>query len=277
MPPKHRLRSQVAVTDVWRRLALNPPDFLWLDYRHNPSALGLFPSLQASWSARRLVHPPDTSAPIRDNQPQFLCFEFDTPSDRELALLHQTHLQYPDLPILMITAATPPAGAQAAFRLGIWDLLVNPVTASDLNASLEAFAQFCRQRHHRCPAKETAQDAARWPRTAAARQYLESHFAESVHLPFLADLCHLSGSEFSRSFRQENGLPFSSFLLRLRIHRACELLSVSATPIKCVAFEVGFNDVSYFTRVFHHHTGLTPSAFQHSDSPRFPRPDNAPY
>jgi AraC-like DNA-binding protein len=241
---------------------LNPSPFLWLDYRHNPSAPGLYPSLQAGWTSCKAVHPSNTLTTIRDTRPQFLCFEFDTPSASDLALLHQTHLQRPDLPILMIAEAAPPSGTQATFRLGVWDYLVNPVTAHDLNASIGAFAQFCRQRHHRGTTPGASFDLAQWPKTGAARDYLETHFSDDVRQGFLAGLCHLSSSEFSRCFHKEHGLPFAAFLLRLRIRKACELLSDPVMPVKQVAFGVGFNDVSYFARAFHRHTGLTPTAYR---------------
>jgi AraC-like DNA-binding protein len=241
---------------------LNPSQVLWLDCRHNPSEPGQFPALRADWPACKAVHPVDAFAAIRDTRPQFLCFEFDTPSAGDLALLHNTHLHHPGLPILMVTDSMPASGAQAAFRLGIWDYLVNPVTATDLNASIEAFAHFCHQRHHAALAQDSSPDMERCPRTWAARQHLESHFADDVRLSTVAELCHLSPSEFSRCFRKEHGLPFSAFLLQLRIRKACELLSDPDTPIKHVAFDVGFNDASYFARAFHQHTGHTPSAFQ---------------
>jgi AraC-like DNA-binding protein len=241
---------------------LNPTPFLWLDYRHNPSAPGLYPALRADWTASKAVHPADTLTTIRDTRPQFLCFEFDTPSDGDLALLHKTHLQHPGLPILMITEAAPASGTQATFRLGVWDYLVNPVTAQDLNASIDAFSRFCRQRHHGGTGSGSSKELEQWPKTGMARQYLEGHFADDVRQAFLAGLCHLSVSEFSRCFRKEHGLPFSAFLLQLRVRRASELLADPILPIKEVAFDVGFNDVSYFARAFHRITGLTPSAYR---------------
>lgn len=241
---------------------MKPSPFLWLDYRHNPSAPGLYPSLQAGWTCCKAVHPSNTLTTIRDTRPQFLCFEFDTPSAGDLALLHKTHLQHPDLPILMITEATPHLGNQATFRLGVWDYLVNPVTAHTLNASIDAFARFCSQRHHGGTSHSAATDAEQWPKTAAARRHLEVHFSDDLRQGFLAEMCHLSASEFSRCFRKEHGMPFSAFLLQLRIRKACELLSDPVLPVKQVAFDVGFNDVSYFARAFHRHTGLTPTTYR---------------
>lgn len=69
-------------------------------------------------------------------------------------------------------------------------------------------------------------------------------------------------SEFSRAFKKENGRTFSDYLLRYRISRACDLLSGLSMQVKTVAFSVGFNDLSYFARMFRRYTGTTPSLYQ---------------
>lgn len=241
---------------------MTSPPLLWLDFRRHPSDPGCFPLLVPTWSVTRQAHPGDTAAAIRECQPQFLCFEFDTPSADELTVLQKTHLQYPGLPVLVVTDSVSPAFTEWVFRLGIWDCLVKPVTADDLNACIEAFAHFCVQRHHTSAPSGDCCAPRRPPRTSAARDYVASHFASELRLAVVASLCHLSESEFSRCFKKENGLTFSEYLMHCRIQKACDLLGESAVQVKAVAFEVGFNDVSYFARAFRRLTGTTPSAYQ---------------
>ncbi|MEO6321119.1 MAG: DNA-binding response regulator [Polaromonas sp.] len=221
-----------------------------------------------------LTHPCDTTLPIQACQPHFLCFEFDIPQSSDLAVLQQTKRQHPDLPLLMITESHSESLAVWAFRSGVWDYLVKPLTAGDLNTRIETLLELCLGRHAgdlRLPQpaplpgsvhRQTPQEIPQGHKTLLAREFVENHFAEVLRLPVVAGLCHLSKSEFSRVFKRENGQTFCDYLLKYRITKACELLSDLSVQVKTVAFDVGFNDVSYFARTFRRYTGLTPSAYQ---------------
>ena len=78
----------------------------------------------------------------------------------------------------------------------------------------------------------------------------------------VADLCHLSESEFSRAFHREHGVSYRRFLLHYRIDRAREFLAEPLASVSQVAYEVGFNDLSYFGRVFRRIVGVPASHFQ---------------
>lgn len=248
-------------------LAMTTPNFLWLDYRRRPSAPSLFQALHPHWVVQKWVRPLDMLVPIRAFLPQFLCFEFDTPHTTELAMLENTHLRHPGLPILMLTEDAQHGASDTALQRGVWDCLDRSVSADDLNATIGAFTQFCERRHQKGIASAPSQTSETRLRTQAARDFLTTHFADEVRLPVAAELCHLSTSEFSRCFKKENGCTFSDFLLQLRIRKACELLSDRRLQVKSVAFDVGFNDVSYFARAFRRHTGMTPSGFQQAGNP----------
>ena len=242
-------------------------NFLWLDYRAPTAAASLFQALYPHWAATKWVNPPDLLMLIQGHLPQFLCFEFDTPGTTEFALLDATHARHPGLPILML-AKTAPADwlDESAFQRGVWDILERSVSASDLNATIEAFTEFCQRRHQPCIARPIRQPLKPHPKTQAARDFLITHFADEVRLPMAAGMCHLSESEFSRCFKRENGQTFSDFVLQLRIQKACELLASGSRQVKHVAFDVGFNDVSYFARAFRRHTGMTPSSYQRTNA-----------
>ncbi len=261
---------------------MNPAKFLWMDFRQDTSASGLFHSLVPSYDARELVHPNDITPDIQACQPHFLCFEFDIPLANGLAVLQQAKRHYPSLRVLMITASHSESFAVWALRLGVWDYLVKPLTAGDLNTSIEALAHLCLQQNYSdwriCwpppwsrsehpPAEQRIQQG---HKTFAAREFLEKHFAEIVRLPAVAGLCHMSESEFSRVFKKEHGHTFCEYLLKFRISKACELLADTSVHVKTVAFEVGFNDLSYFSRTFRRYTGVTPSQYQHVSATDIP-------
>jgi AraC-like DNA-binding protein len=111
-------------------------------------------------------------------------------------------------------------------------------------------------------------------RTAAALVRLEQGFTQDLHLESLAMACHMSVSHFSRTFKKEHGTSFRLYLLRYRLERACEFLASAEISVKQAALAAGFNDCSYFDRVFRRRYGMTPRDYQATHSA--PRSEHAP-
>ena len=66
----------------------------------------------------------------------------------------------------------------------------------------------------------------------------------------------------SEIFKQEMGLSPWDALNRFRILRACELLKTTSVSITEIAAQVGFEDSSYFGRVFQQHVGSSPKKYR---------------
>jgi AraC-like DNA-binding protein len=98
--------------------------------------------------------------------------------------------------------------------------------------------------------------------THPAIAHVVTHFDRKIALHHVAALCRLSPSQFCRVFKQEQGLSFGQHLMRYRLDRACEGLTNPGALAKEVAYAVGFNDLSYFTRAFKRQTGVCPSRYQ---------------
>lgn len=92
--------------------------------------------------------------------------------------------------------------------------------------------------------------------------FLENHFAESITLSQVANLIHLTESNFCNFFKKATGKTFSDYLNSIRISRSCQLLLQSDKPINQIAFECGFETLSYFNRVFLKKKGLTPKIYR---------------
>lgn len=97
----------------------------------------------------------------------------------------------------------------------------------------------------------------------AARDYLDTHFADDVTLDTLADQVNLSPFHLLRVFKQEMGLSPHAYLTQTRIWRARKLL-LSGFPIADVAAQTGFADQSHLTRRFKRIVGVTPGQYRPS-------------
>ncbi len=100
-------------------------------------------------------------------------------------------------------------------------------------------------------------------------QYIELHYYDKITLEELAQMVYLSPTYLSRIFREETGVLFSTYLNQVRINKAKALLHHDDLRLTDIALGIGFEDQSYFTKVFKRMVGVTPLKYraqlQHSE------------
>jgi len=94
------------------------------------------------------------------------------------------------------------------------------------------------------------------------KEYLATHYSETVSLDQLAGKYGMSASHLSRIFSQTCGLTLFEYLNRLRIEKACHLLKHSELPVIDISATVGYNNLSFFNRYFRRITGMTPREYR---------------
>jgi AraC-like DNA-binding protein/ligand-binding sensor protein len=103
-----------------------------------------------------------------------------------------------------------------------------------------------------------------------AMSYIRRNFTEKVSLEEVADEVSLSPTYFSRLFKEEAGQSFKVYLNDLRIGEAKNLLAETDLPLIEIASRVGFEDQSYFSRVFRNVVGISPGRFRRTSDGRLP-------
>ncbi len=102
-----------------------------------------------------------------------------------------------------------------------------------------------------------------------AVQYLQDNLAHRFEVRDVAAQVNLSERQLSRIFRNATGVSILTYLTRLRMDRAMQLLLHSELPIKQVAAAVGYPDTHYFTTLFGRYTRTTPGAYRRSGGTQF--------
>lgn len=92
--------------------------------------------------------------------------------------------------------------------------------------------------------------------------YIQANFHTNISLKEVADLIYLTESNFCKFFKKATGSTFSNYVNELRINEVCRLLIQSEKAISQISFECGFENLSYFNRVFSKKKQMPPSKFR---------------
>ncbi|MGE6666799.1 helix-turn-helix domain-containing protein [Paenibacillus xylanexedens] len=95
------------------------------------------------------------------------------------------------------------------------------------------------------------------------RIYIEEHFDDpDLSLKHLSDRFQISGKYASYLFKEEFEMKFVDFLVKLRVEKACRLLSASDMAVQDIALQVGYANAISFGRVFKRIMGVTPGDYR---------------
>lgn len=131
-----------------------------------------------------------------------------------------------------------------------------PVSEQALTQELERFrAKLSRNERRASKAKHPEQGNAAVTRAIAI---LQSRYSEELSLPVVAGELFLAPGYLSRIFKRETGKNFKEYLTEIRMDQARHLLEGGSLSVGEVARRVGYQDASYFTRVYKKQFGDTP-------------------
>lgn len=92
-------------------------------------------------------------------------------------------------------------------------------------------------------------------------RYIREHLTDPLSMDDLASVAGFSKFHFAREFKRVTSYTVVSYLNIMRIEKAKSLLSVGGVSVKEAALASGYNNLSYFSKMFFEHTGMTPSKF----------------
>lgn len=92
--------------------------------------------------------------------------------------------------------------------------------------------------------------------------YIKNNYSHDIPLDELAQEAHMSRSHFCRQFKEFTNLTPMEYLNRFRIMKCCEYLTSTDWDIKKIIYTCGYNNISYFNRVFKKEIGCTPSEYR---------------
>lgn len=98
--------------------------------------------------------------------------------------------------------------------------------------------------------------------TKKAIRFISQNFSHNLTLDMVAEHVHLNPAYFSTLFKQSTGSSFKEYLNMVRIEESKRLLANTDYSIIDISLAAGFEDQSYFSKVFKKYTGLTPKQYR---------------
>jgi transcriptional regulator GlxA family with amidase domain len=98
-------------------------------------------------------------------------------------------------------------------------------------------------------------------------KWLKDHFREQGAIPRVVELANIPERTLKRRFKIATGASLIDYLQNLRVEEAKRLLEAAEMPVDEISFDVGYEDPSFFRRLFKRRTGLTPSQYRRMFKP----------
>lgn len=95
-----------------------------------------------------------------------------------------------------------------------------------------------------------------------AAEYVDQNYFEELTLASLSDKYNMESSYFSRMFKQETGKNLMMYIAEKRIEKAKEYMEDENINLTEIAFLIGYDDYTYFSRVFKKITGISPRVYR---------------
>lgn len=100
------------------------------------------------------------------------------------------------------------------------------------------------------------------PLIARCQAWVAEHYDQHTPVTAMVRLTGLPERSFKRRFTRATGLTPMQYVHTLRLEEAKQMLESTTLPVEAIAGEVGYEDCSFFGRLFHRKVGLTPGQYR---------------
>lgn len=93
---------------------------------------------------------------------------------------------------------------------------------------------------------------------------IDNYYSSNINLSDIAKRLSQSISNISHTFKNETNMTIMEYKINKQLEESCNLLKISNMSISDIASLVGFNDTSYFCKLFKHKYNITPKEYRNN-------------
>ena len=205
---------------------------------------------------------------IRSVRPDLVITDIRMPDMDGLDLISMVHKEGIPSLFIVISGYAEFEYAQRALRYGVSDYILKPIDEEQLSQSVHN----CLKQLGNCAEEEAAntEDEEESQKHLIVRKTLkiiENEYMNNLSLANVAERVGVHPNYLSALFGKSEGESFGSYLLRLRMQKARDLMDVTSMKVYEIAQRVGYQDYRWFSKVFKQAYGVTPMEYRNGAAP----------
>lgn len=196
-------------------------------------------------------------------QPDILFLDILIPEKDGLTVLKEIRTFLPDAIVLILSALSDFSYAQKAIDLKVFKYILKPAKPREIE---EVILSIIKKRKRTSEISlvssinDSCEETVGFVREAV--RFIQKNFRDTLTLEMVSSHVYMNPQYFSRVFKKKIGVSYTDYVNNLRIQYACKLLETSDFPSYRISNECGFNDPSYFNRVFFKQMKTTPNKYR---------------
>ena len=209
------------------------------------------------------------SAPV-----DLLLCDIEMPQGSGLEPFEWVKSYFPRTECVFVTCHDEYSYLRSAMQLGSCDYVLKPVDYEELTRTVSDVVKRLSSRSSPLPAEAMTplsspkeEPVPENPYICQIVSYVADHLAQPISIPEIAEVLHLNPQYMMRLFKKEMGCSILQYITSRRISLAIRYLEETAIPVSDVSMLCGFDNDSYFSRIFKRFTGETPASYRKSARP----------
>ncbi len=204
-----------------------------------------------------------------------LC-DIELPDGSGLDFLEWVQEKHPKTVSMIMTCHEEFDYAKRAVALGCKDYIVKPIVYEELEEKLSGIRQALQESRdndrYQAFGREWMKQKASREETQAftgnkadlvgqVKAYITANLKEELRVEMLAKQFYISADYLSKVFKKEEGIGIGDYIVEERMFLARELMREGRSSVSRIAYECGYDNYSYFTKVFKKKYGVTPREY----------------
>lgn len=163
-----------------------------------------------------------------------------------------------DTPVIIVTGKSSLYYAEKCADLGVCGYINKPY---DINYLIKRINSAINPEKNNVNVSDPSENNIH-PKVKKCVKYINLHFAEPINKNSISEKLDISPDYLTKLFHKDVGVPFVSYLNRVRIEEAKKMLSSSSLSLAEIMDKVGFGTMQHFFKQFKRYTGITPEEYR---------------
>lgn len=214
---------------------------------------------------------------MEGNRIDLMLCDVEMPGGNGLELYEWVRTYSPETECIFVSCHPEYEYVRKALTMGSMDYVLKPVDYEEMDKILMEAADRIRQRNHhhdtvlndpgqkeKIIQKELPESDPEVQSDAVkdAIRYISEHLSQNMSIRDIADYAHLNPQYFMRLFKKETSKSVLEYITESRLTFAKKMLRQTNLPITEVALSAGYDNFSYFSKLFRRNEGMSPSEYR---------------